>query len=44
MAQSKRQKRIEARNKRDARKFFTTMIIVTLALLILLYIIYTRSV
>jgi len=43
MAQSKRQKKLAARDKKDARKFATTTLIVTGVLLVLLYFIYTQS-
>ena len=43
MAQSKRQKKIQARDKKDARKFATTTLIITGILLVLLYFIYTQS-
>lgn len=43
MAQSKRQKKLAARDKRDARKFATTTLIVTGILLVLLYVIYSQS-
>lgn len=43
MAQSKRQRKAEARDKREAKKFFTTTAIVTGLLLVLLYFIYAGS-
>lgn len=43
MAQSKRKRKIEARNKAEGRKFWTTVLIVTGLLLVLLFFIYTRS-
>ena len=44
MAQSKRKKKAQARNKAEGKKFWTTVFIVTGVLLILLFIIFTRAV
>ena len=43
MAQSKRKKRIEARDKKEAKRFATTTLIITGILLVLLYFIYRQS-
>ncbi len=44
MAQSKRKRKAEARNKAEGKKFWTTVFIVVGLLLVLLYFIYTNSI
>jgi len=43
MAQSKRRKKIEARNKAEGKKFWMTVLIITGLLLVLLFFIYSRA-
>lgn len=43
MAQSKRKRKLEARNKAEGKKFWTTVFIITGLLLVLLFFIYSRS-
>ncbi len=44
MAQSKRKKKAQARDRAEGKKFWTTVFIVTGLLLVLLYVIFTRAV
>ena len=43
MAQSKRQRKIAARDKAEGKKFWVTVGIITALLLVLLFIIYSRA-
>ena len=43
MAKSKKQRRLEVKDRRDSKKFFTIVIVATLVLLIFLYLIYQAS-